>query len=348
MNDAQAMTLALAQARQAALAGEVPVGAVILRRGQLIAAAHNAPVSQKNPTAHAEVLALCEAASAIGNYRLDDCELFVTLEPCSMCAGAILHARLKRVVFGAYDPKTGAAGSVVNLFDNALLNHQTRVQGGLMEVECSLLLRDFFQQKRATQFNRWPLREDALRTPEVCFEQISALPYTSHYLNDLPSLAGLRFHYMQAGQLGQQTTTTICLHGPGEWSQAWHEKMAQIETQGQCVFVPDLIGFGRSDKPKKQGLHRLNWHAQVLFEWILRLELPCLTVLVSPENILLAEVFQSKLPQQITQVISFKPSKLTPEEMNAPYPDSGHRAAWRAFSQADWLHTCASATISAS
>lgn len=341
MNDEQAMSLALAQARLAAVAGEVPVGAVVLRRGQLIAATHNEPISRNNPTAHAEVLALCEAASTIGNYRLDDCELFVSLEPCAMCAGAILHARLKRVVFGAADPKTGAAGSIVNLFDNALINHHTRVQGGLMAEESSLLLRDFFQQKRASQFNRWPLREDALRTPEVCFEKIPVSPYASHYLSDLPGLAGLRMHYLQAGETGLHAKITVCLHGPGEWSQVWCEKMDELMVHQDCVLAPDLIGFGRSDKPKKQVMHRLSWHTQVLVEWIARLDLSCFSVLVSPANIALAEALHSKLPHQISTVTSAVPGRLTTEEMNAPYPDRGHCAGWHAFNHAAWLKTCA-------
>jgi tRNA(adenine34) deaminase len=116
MSDEIFMQQALAEARQAAAAGEVPVGAVVVRRGEVIASGRNAPVDGHDPTAHAEIVALRAAAQVLGNYRLDDCELFVTLEPCAMCSGAMLHARLKRVVFGAADPKTGAAGSVLNLF----------------------------------------------------------------------------------------------------------------------------------------------------------------------------------------------------------------------------------------
>jgi tRNA(adenine34) deaminase len=141
MDDAAFMTLALAQARVAMTAGEVPVGAVVVRHGQVIASASNAPIAGHDPTAHAEILALRAAAQVIGNYRLPDCELFVTLEPCAMCVGAILQARLQRVVFGA-------AGSVIDLFVNPRLNHQTRLQGGLLETECSALLQTFFQERR--------------------------------------------------------------------------------------------------------------------------------------------------------------------------------------------------------
>ncbi len=148
MDDAAFMTLALAQARVAMTAGEVPVGAVVVRNGQVIASGSNAPIAGHDPTAHAEIRALRAAAQVLGNYRLIDCELFVTLEPCAMCVGAILQARLRRVVFGASDPKTGAAGSVIDLFVNPRLNHQTQLQGGLLESECSGLLQMFFQERR--------------------------------------------------------------------------------------------------------------------------------------------------------------------------------------------------------
>lgn len=148
MSDSDFMHLALAQARAAALAGEVPVGAVVVHAGQVIATGRNAPIAQSDPSAHAEIVALRCAALAMGNYRLVDCELFATLEPCAMCAGAMLQARLKRVVFGASDPKTGAAGSVVDLFANPKLNHQTVVQGGLLADESAALLQEFFKHRR--------------------------------------------------------------------------------------------------------------------------------------------------------------------------------------------------------
>jgi tRNA(adenine34) deaminase len=151
MTDEQAMQLALAQAALAGAAGEVPVGAVVLRAGRVVATGRNAPIESCDPSAHAELVALRAAAQALANYRLIDCDLFVTLEPCAMCAGAMLHARLKRVVFGAPDPKTGAAGSVLDLFANPLLNHQTQVQGGLMADACADLLRDFFRHRRSSQ-----------------------------------------------------------------------------------------------------------------------------------------------------------------------------------------------------
>ena len=142
------MRIALDQARNAWLVGEVPVGAVIMRAGQVIATGYNRPITEHDPTAHAEIVALRHAAQLVANYRLPECELYVTLEPCAMCAMALMHARFKRVVFGTMDPKTGAAGSVVNLFEQAQLNHHTTLHGGVLADECGQLLREFFAQRR--------------------------------------------------------------------------------------------------------------------------------------------------------------------------------------------------------
>ncbi|MGE8375208.1 MAG: tRNA adenosine(34) deaminase TadA, partial [Diaphorobacter nitroreducens] len=143
-DDAHWMREAIAQARAAQQAGEVPVGAVLVRDGQVIATGRNAPIAGHDPTAHAEMAALRAGAAQLSNYRLDGCTLYVTLEPCAMCSGAMLHARLPRVVYGAADAKTGAAGSVVNLFAEPRLNHQTAVRGGVLADECGALLSDFF------------------------------------------------------------------------------------------------------------------------------------------------------------------------------------------------------------
>jgi len=150
-SDEFAMRIALDQAQNAWLVGEVPVGAVIMRDGQVIATGYNRPITTNDPTAHAEIVALRHAATLLENYRLPECELFVTLEPCAMCAMALMHARFKRVVFGARDPKTGVAGSVLDLFAERRLNHHTVVEGGLMEEACASLLRQFFAERRAQQ-----------------------------------------------------------------------------------------------------------------------------------------------------------------------------------------------------
>jgi tRNA(adenine34) deaminase len=149
--DEHAMRLALDQAHNAWLVGEVPVGAVIMKDGQVIATGYNRPITTHDPTAHAEIVALRHAAALLENYRLPDCDIFITLEPCPMCAMALMHARFKRVVFGAPDPKTGAAGGLVDLFADPRLNHQTQVRGGLLAGPCGALLREFFAERRAQQ-----------------------------------------------------------------------------------------------------------------------------------------------------------------------------------------------------
>lgn len=139
---------ALALAREAATLDEVPVGAVVVQGEEIVGRGFNAPVSRRDPSAHAEMRALRDAAERLGNYRLPGCELFVTLEPCVMCAGAIFHARIRRVVFGAADPKTGACGSVVDLFGDRRLNFHSDLRGGVMAGECGALLSAFFAARR--------------------------------------------------------------------------------------------------------------------------------------------------------------------------------------------------------
>jgi tRNA(adenine34) deaminase len=143
------MLAAVEQARVAQVAGEVPVGAVVVKDGEIIGAGFNAPISSHDPSAHAEMQALRAAGKALGNYRLPGCELYVTLEPCAMCVGAMLHARIARLIYGAADPKTGACGSVLDLFSEPRLNHHATVTAGVMAEECGALLREFFAGKRA-------------------------------------------------------------------------------------------------------------------------------------------------------------------------------------------------------
>jgi tRNA(adenine34) deaminase len=149
MPESHYMELALAEAQRAWAAGEVPVGAVVVRDGEVIATGYNQPIGSHDPTAHAEIVALRAAAEKLGNYRLPGCELYVTLEPCVMCSGAMMHARLARVVYAAPDPKTGACGSVTNLFAEDRLNHHTEVVGGLLAEQASAMLKGFFAERRA-------------------------------------------------------------------------------------------------------------------------------------------------------------------------------------------------------
>jgi tRNA(adenine34) deaminase len=148
ITDLEAMTAALDEARKAAEAGEVPIGAVLVYGDQVIARGQNSVIRDNDPTAHAEIVALREAAISLGNYRLNGCTLYVTLEPCSMCAGAMIHARIDRLVYAAADPKAGAAGSVLSVLNHPQLNHQLQVEQGILADEAAELLRSFFRERR--------------------------------------------------------------------------------------------------------------------------------------------------------------------------------------------------------
>jgi tRNA(adenine34) deaminase len=148
MTDADALRLALDEARAAAAAGEVPVGAIVIANGTVVGRGQNRVLRDLDPTAHAEIVALREAARTLGNYRLSGCEIFVTLEPCAMCAGAMIHARLTRLVYAAADPKAGAVGSVLQVLNHPLLNHQMVVKSGELAEESGELLRSFFRERR--------------------------------------------------------------------------------------------------------------------------------------------------------------------------------------------------------
>lgn len=374
MDDAFFMQLALAQAREAAAVGEVPVGAVVVRHGEVIATGRNAPVDANDPTAHAEIIALRAAAQALGNYRLDECELFVTLEPCAMCSGAMLHARLQRVVFGATDPKTGAAGSVINLFAESRLNHQTGWQGGVLAGECGELLQAFFRRRRAdkreeSRLNH-PLRDDALRTPDAAFDDLPGYPWPPRYVSDLPALDGLRMHYLDEGEGGPGGLTYLCLHGNPAWSYLYRKMIPVFLQAGHRVVAPDLIGFGKSDKPKKDSFHSFGVHRQILLELVDRLDLQNVVLvlqdwggllgltlpMVAPlrykgllvMNTMLAtgdvplspgfrawrEMCAKNPDFDVARLFARGNPQMSPEECaayNTPFPDKGHRAALRAF-----------------
>ena len=335
LTDTRAMLLALEQAELSALAGEVPVGAVVVKDGVLIAASHNAPISLHDPTAHAEIRALRAAAQLLGNYRLDGCELFVTLEPCAMCAGAMLHARLKCVVFGAPEPKTGAAGSVLNLFANPQLNHQTAVEGGLLAQDATHLLQAFFQAKRITaRQTATPLRDDALRTPEARFADLPNPPGPSQYISDLPMLQGWRLHYLDLGE-PNAATTCLCLHGFDRWSDAFRQIVPGLVAQGHRVLAPDLIGFGRSDKPKKAAVHTFAWHLAVLKAWLAQLSVAPTMLVLQEGHEALGRAWLATLPATHRVVVDIRGQaemgEMTPAALQAPFPDAGHAVALRAL-----------------
>jgi tRNA(adenine34) deaminase len=150
-NDQYFMREALRQAQKAYATDEVPVGAVVVREGKIIARAHNQVELLKDATAHAEMLALTQAEAAVGDWRLTDCDLYVTKEPCAMCAGALVHTRIRRLIFGCPDPSAGAAGSVMNLFQMPALNHRCEITSAVLQQECAAILQDFFRKRRAEQ-----------------------------------------------------------------------------------------------------------------------------------------------------------------------------------------------------
>ena len=364
------MAQALAQAQLARSASEVPVGAVVVRDGQVIGRGHNLCVGTNDPTAHAEIVALRHAAAAVGNYRLDGCTLYVTLEPCAMCAGAMLHARLARVVFGATDPKTGAAGSVLNLFTEPRLNHRTAVTDGVGAEASAALLQAFFSQRREEKpVNPWPLREDALRTPQSCFADLPDYPWQARYVNDLPTLDGLRMHYLDEGPRDARRTW-LCLHGNPAWSYLFRKMIPVFLAAGDRVVAPDLPGFGKSDKPKRDAAHSFSWHRKVLAEFVERLDLRGVRMVVQDWGGLLGLTLPMLAPQRyeallvmntmlatgdvplsqgflgwramcakapdfdVARLFARGNPQMSPAECAAymaPYPDSGYRAALRAF-----------------
>lgn len=335
MTDDDWMQRALDEARAAAAAGEVPVGAVVVKDGALLASGRNTPIAQHDPSGHAEINALRAAARTLGNYRLDDCTLYVTLEPCAMCAGAMLHARLARVVFGAADPKTGAAGSVVDLFAQPRLNHQTTVQGGVCAAACAEPLQQFFRARRLeAREQAQPLRDDALRTPDARFADLPDWPWTARYLSDLPSLAGWRMHYIDEGPR-DAPLAVVALHGAGQWGYLFRHLIARLAAlDGPRVLVPDLIGFGRSDKPKRASVHTLEWHAAVVREWIERLDLPRVLLVHGADDGELAVLVASSLPADRLAgclPVPTQPDTASAAAWGAPFVDAGFQAALRAW-----------------
>jgi tRNA(adenine34) deaminase len=369
------MRAALNEARLALAKGEIPVGAVVVHQGRIIGRGHNSCIGARDPTAHAEILAMRQAAEVLGNYRLQECELHVTLEPCAMCSGAALHARLGRLVYGTPDPKTGAAGSVIDLFADARLNHRTSSElSDLAGRECSELLQQFFHHRRLQQkLDTESLREDAVRTPESRFSGLPGYPWPPSYLSDLPSLAGLRMHYLDEGPRDPSCPVYLCLHGNPAWSYLYRRMIPILLGSGQRqarVVAPDMIGFGKSDKPKKEGFHTFRWHRQVLLEFVERLDLRNIVLVVQDWGGLLGLTLPMAAPGRYRGLLAMNTmlatgdEPLTPgflawrdmcarnpefdvgrlfargnpqmspqecEAYNAPFPDRGHRAALRAF-----------------
>jgi tRNA(adenine34) deaminase len=348
------MRLALDAARQSAQQGEVPVGAVLVGPSagstdgaitrELLACSHNQPIGLHDPTAHAEMLALREAARKLGNYRLDDCELYVTLEPCAMCAQAMLHARLRRVVYGAREPKTGAAGSVLDLFAYRELNHQTEVVGGVLADECGALMQAFFaSRRRQAKQAATPLRQDALRTPEQRFgpawQAWPRLQRTASFEQSLPELRGLRLHALDLGPR-EAASQWLGLHGPDAW---WPQLAGWAQSRSEAgarVLLPDLIGFGQSDKPKKPAWHQLEQHVSLLLAWLdARGGVQQFNIAYAPGQQVLTQRLREAAPQRVDQLLALDDAELapwTPELGQAPFPDAGHQAGPQVWHTQGW------------
>lgn len=287
-----------------------------------------------------------------------------------MCSGAMLHARLARVVYGAADPKTGAAGSVLDLFAQQRLNHQTAVAGGVLADDGGALLAEFFRRRRQeARMNAQPLRDDALRTPDDHFRDLPGYPWPPHYFSDLPSLGGLRMHYLDEGPR-DAPRTWLCLHGNPAWSYLYRRMIPVFLAAGDRVVAPDLVGFGKSDKPKRDAAHTFEWHRQVLMEFVERLDLHNIVLVVQDWGGLLGLTLPMEDPDRyrgllvmntalgtgdaalspgflawremcaknpgfdVARLFARGNPHMTPEECaayNAPFPDAGHRAALRAF-----------------
>jgi len=337
MADLKWMQEAIELAKQAGASGEVPVGAVVVREGLIVGRGCNGPVANNDPTAHAELMALRDAAQTIGNYRLENCTLYVTLEPCTMCAGAILNSRISRLVYGASEPRTGAAGSVLDVFANQGLNHHTEVISGVLSDACRQLLQEFFKPKR---LNLKPLREDALRPPDEWFEGIPDYPWAAQYVSDLPSLKGLRLHYLDEGRsenlnAGQDPSshrklTYLCLHGNPAWSYLYRKMIPTFTAHGHRVVAPDLIGFGKSDKFKKPNQHNFDFHRQVLLDLIERLDLHRIVLVVQDWGGILGLTLPMDMPHRFAGLLAMNTALATGTQ-----PLTDGFLSWRAWCESN-------------
>lgn len=273
------MRLALEQACLAEQLGEIPVGAVVVREGQVVGAGHNQTLFHCDPTAHAEVVALRAAAQTLGNHRLDGCTLYVTLEPCAMCMGAIFHSRIATVYFGAADPKTGACGSVLDLPAERRINHHCQVHGGVLQAPCAQHLSHYFARLRFNKRQlRSPVREDALRLPHTALsaymESVQSLPF-----DDIRAAQGLRVQVWQnAAAPHHPARLLLCLHGAMSWSALYRGLLTAPQDGATIVWAVDLPGHGGSDKTKKGREFDTAFQCEVLEELLQRTSAPLVHV----------------------------------------------------------------------
>lgn len=352
-HDIYGMRLALQQAKRAANMQEVPVGAVVIAadNSTILGQAHNRTIGNNDPSAHAEILALRQAAQALQNYRLDGCTVYITLEPCAMCAAAMLHARVARVVYAVADTKTGAAGSVLNIFAQPQLNHHTTIaqfnthknsiEAQEIQCACTEQLQQFFSQRRHAQRiqrqqpKHAALRDDALRPQPLRFAnipQITALQaHSQWYLAPDGNKPAWRMHYWDTDTKNTSKPTAILLHGYSSYGLLWANAIAQLKQLGWRVLAPDILGFGQSDKPKKLTQHSLKWHARILQTWLQTVDIE------NAKNIILVGCDNTSLllPSLIQQLATHSNQPIKPQAI-ALIPEQSKiapREHWRTHCQ---------------
>lgn len=353
------MQLALQQAHLAEELGEIPVGAVVLLDGKVVGVGHNQTIGTCDPTAHAEVVALRAAAKFLGNYRLDQCSLYVTLEPCPMCMGAILHSRIAKVFFGAFDPKTGACGSVLNLPNDPRINHHCEVVGGVSQAQCSQHLSRYFEHLRTSKRHarRPRTREDALRLTEGTLSTYME-GVESQLVDDLQAADGLRVQTWKSPEASRTPQhLVLCLHGATSWSYIYRDLLRTSRPENVMLWAVDLPGHGGSDKTKKGLEFNVKNQLALLCELLERSSASSIHVLGQDTGCELAVHVASRLPERTASLTLFNPvchdAKSfilggTPirsrqqflaalgrqcegapgsiAALSAPYPDAGHMA----------------------
>lgn len=294
------MLLAIEQAAEAELANEVPVGAIVVKDGAVVSVGRNRTLETGDPTAHAEIIALRAAAKVLGTHRLDGLEMFVTLEPCPMCSGAVFHSRLSRLVYGAADPKTGCAGSVTDLFGIRQINHHTHLKSGVLENQCRHQLQTFFQSvRRKKSDTHVRLREDAVRVdPENFVEFQDFLASSQYFLTS----DGWRLHYIDSSS-GDTSNIVLCLHALPYWSYQFKQLLPLLKKAGFRVLMPDFLGCGLSDKPKKKTWHSLNNHVAAIHELLLALKVTSCTIVVMGNSIEVAHALVSLFSASTIRIV---------------------------------------------
>lgn len=307
LSDEYFMQLALEQAKDAERAGEIPVGAVVVHDGKVVSVGRNRTIEACDPTAHAEIIALRAAAESVGNHRMEGLELFVTLEPCPMCAGAIFHSRLSRLIYGAPDPKTGVAGSVTNLFEIRGLNHQTRLTAGVLREQCTQQLQKFFLNLRLSKASqRTKLRDDAVRPQVTTFSKYHRFLESGEYWM---SSDGWRVHYIDSRVLNPRRNV-VFLHDFPYWSYQCGEIFEKLRLSNFRIIAPDLLGCGLSDRPKRDDWHTVSNHAEIVRNLLKSLEIENLTIVASKHQSKLTECLAEILKIPDCNVIQFNSKSL--------------------------------------